>query len=135
MLNLMEGVINEGTGIRLRNKSYEYGGFDRKMEIAGKTGTTQNQSDGWFIGVTPKLTAGIWTGGELRSIHFQSLSLGQGANMALPVWGYFMKKVLADTSLGITEDMQFEKPPGFNINLNCGPEKPDNNKTDYDNYF
>ena len=62
------------------------------MPIAGKTGTTQNHSDGWFIGITPKLTAGVWTGADLRSIHFRTLSSGQGANMALPVWGYVLIK-------------------------------------------
>lgn len=131
MLNLMEAVINEGTGIRLRFRP-EYGQF--KMPIAGKTGTTQNHSDGWFIGVTPALTAGIWTGAELRSIHFGDLSTGQGANLALPIWGYFMKKVLADASLGITEDMAFQKPENFNISLDCGDEMPDN-KSDLDDFF
>ncbi|NCB08430.1 MAG: penicillin-binding protein, partial [Bacteroidia bacterium] len=85
MLNLMQGVINEGTGIRLRSSNLwrdrvtnEYGSFT--MPIAGKTGTTQNHSDGWFIGVTPKLSAGVWTGADLRSIHFRTISSGQGAN-------------------------------------------------------
>jgi penicillin-binding protein 1A len=89
------------------------------MPIAGKTGTTQNHSDGWFIGTTPQLTAGVWTGADLRSIHFADIATGQGANMALPVWGYFMKKVLADKSLGITEEVEFNRPPGFIMNLNC----------------
>jgi penicillin-binding protein 1A len=116
MLNMMQAVVNEGTAIRLRNNE-EYGRFT--MPIAGKTGTTQNHSDGWFIGVTPGITGGVWTGAELRSVHFQALSLGQGANMALPVWGYFMKKVLADPTLGYSEETQFERPAGFNIDLNC----------------
>jgi penicillin-binding protein 1A len=116
MLNMLQAVVNEGTGARLRNNQ-EYGQFT--MPIAGKTGTTQNHSDGWFIGVTPVLTAGVWTGADLRSVHFQVLSLGQGANMALPVWGYFMKKVLADPSLGITENMQFERPENFNVDCDC----------------
>ncbi|NLB26820.1 MAG: penicillin-binding protein, partial [Bacteroidales bacterium] len=119
MLNLLQGVINEGTGIRLRYRE-NYGQF--KMPIAGKTGTTQNHSDGWFMGITPKLTAGVWTGADLRSIHFRTISSGQGANMALPIWGYFMKKVLADKSLGITEDIQFKRPENFNIDLNCDQE-------------
>jgi len=132
MLNLMQGVIDEGTGIRLRWRP-EYGGFT--MPIAGKTGTTQNHSDGWFIGVTPKLSAGVWTGADLRSIHFKYITYGQGAHMALPVWGYFMKKVLADKSLGITEEMQFEKPPDFNINLDCDEEIPGQEYPDFEDFF
>jgi penicillin-binding protein 1A len=116
MLNLMQGVVDGGTGGRLRSRD-SYGRF--KMPIAGKTGTTQNHSDGWFIGSTPQLTAGVWTGADLRSIHFTDIATGQGANMALPVWGYFMKKLLADPLLGITEDVQFERPANFNLNLNC----------------
>jgi len=113
MINLLQGVVDEGTAIRLRVRE-GYGQF--KMPIAGKTGTTQNHSDGWFMGITPKLTAGVWTGADLRSIHFRTISSGQGANMALPIWGYFMKKVLADESLGITEDMEFKKPdPGGHL--------------------
>jgi len=73
-------------------------------EIAGKTGTTQNQSDGWFMGITPQLTTGIWVGCEDRSAHFRSISLGQGANMALPIWALYMQRVYADTSLHITKD-------------------------------
>jgi penicillin-binding protein 1A len=133
MLNLLQGVINEGTGIRLRNRP-EYGQF--RMPIAGKTGTTQNHSDGWFIGTTPKITAGVWTGADLRSIHFRTLSSGQGANMALPVWGYFYKKVLADKSLGITEEnMAFKKPLNFNINLDCDETEKDKTPTDFDDFF
>lgn len=133
MVNLLEGVINDGTGIRLRNRP-EYGQFT--MPIAGKTGTTQNHSDGWFIGITPKLTAGVWTGAELRSIHFRTLSTGQGANMALPVWGYFYKKVLADPTLGIREeDMQFKKPANFNINLDCDDAGTKKNPAEFDEFF
>ena len=142
MLNLLQGVIDEGTGIRLRGSNLwrervtqEYGEF--KMPIAGKTGTTQNHSDGWFIGITPKLTAGVWTGADLRSIHFKTISSGQGANMALPVWGYFYKKVLADPSLGIREeDMQFKKPAHFNINLDCDEvARKKNNSDSFDEFF
>jgi len=120
MINLLQGVVDGGTGIRLRVRE-GYGQF--KIPIAGKTGTTQNHSDGWFMGITPKLTAGVWTGADLRSIHFRTISSGQGANMALPIWGYFMKKVLADESLGITGDMEFKEPDGFNINLDCEKEQ------------
>ncbi|MBN1822166.1 MAG: transglycosylase domain-containing protein [Prolixibacteraceae bacterium] len=132
MLNLLQGVINEGTGIRLRNREV-YGQFT--MPIAGKTGTTQNHSDGWFVGSTPFLTGGVWTGADLRSIHFKNLTYGQGANMALPVWGYFMKKVLADKSLGYTENVDFEKPLNFNINLDCGEEGTERDDVDIDDFF
>ncbi len=134
MLNLLEGVINEGTGIRLRNRP-AYGQFKNTMQIAGKTGTTQNHSDGWFIGMTPKLCAGVWTGADLRSVHFRTLASGQGANMALPIWGYFYKKVLADKSLGITEEQEFKSPPNFNINLDCDDTKPENKTKGFDDFF
>ena len=132
MLNMLQAVINEGTGVRLRGPR-EYGKF--KMPIAGKTGTTQNHSDGWFIGTTPALTAGVWTGADLRSIHFRTLSSGQGANLALPVWGWFFKKVLADSTLGITEDMTFKAPVYFNIDLNCDDLDDGKNKKETDEFF
>ena len=113
MANLMQGVVNSGTGIRLRAK------YGLKGEIAGKTGTTNDQSDGWFIGYTPTLTAGVWVGAEDRQVHFESLSLGGGSNMALPIWGIFMKKVLADGTLGVYETDRFIAPPGITLNLNC----------------
>jgi penicillin-binding protein 1A len=132
MVNLLQGVIDRGTGIRLRNRD-GYGKFT--MPIAGKTGTTQNHSDGWFVGTTPRLTAGVWTGADLRSIHFRTISSGQGANMALPIWGYFYKKVLADPTLGYTEDMQFERPENFNINLDCDGENQQNGPSDFEDFF
>ncbi|HRV90195.1 MAG TPA: penicillin-binding protein, partial [Prolixibacteraceae bacterium] len=87
-------------------------------------GTTQNHSDGWFIGMTPRLTAGVWTGADLRSIRFSDISSGQGASMALPIWGYFMKRVLADPTLGYTENSHFERPATFNVDLNCTGSDP-----------
>lgn len=116
MINLLQGVVDNGTGIRLRFNEV-YGRIEGP--IAGKTGTTQNHSDGWFMGVTPQLAAGAWTGGELRSIHFDNIRLGQGSNMALPIWGRFMKKVYADQTLEYKPDHEFEKPENFMINLNC----------------
>ena len=113
MANLMQGVVNSGTGVRLRAK------YGLKGEIAGKTGTTNDQSDGWFIGYTPSLTAGVWVGAEDRQVHFESLSLGGGSNMALPIWGIFMKKVVADGSLGVYETDRFVAPPGITLNLDC----------------
>jgi penicillin-binding protein 1A len=132
MLNLLQGVIDEGTGIRLRNRD-GYGKFT--MPIAGKTGTTQNHSDGWFIGITPRLTAGVWTGADLRSIHFRTISSGQGANMALPIWGYFYKKVLADPTLGYTEEMEFVRPDHFDINLDCEGEEQRHTPDDFEDFF
>lgn len=134
MLNLLEGVVDEGTGIRLRNRP-GYGQFNTTLPIAGKTGTTQNHSDGWFIGMTPKLCAGVWTGADLRSVHFKTLTTGQGANMALPIWGYFYKKVLADKSLGITDEQEFKSPPNFNINLDCDDVKTKKEPAEFDDFF
>lgn len=103
MIDLMRGVVESGTGVRLRYR------FGINAPIAGKTGTTQNNSDGWFMGITPSLTTGVWVGGELRSIHFRSITLGQGANMALPIWALYMKKVWDDKTLNISKG-DFEKP-------------------------
>lgn len=114
MLQLMRGVVESGTGIRLR---YRYG---YNNEIAGKTGTTQNQSDGWFMGITPKLTTGIWVGAEDRSVHFRSIRLGQGANMALPIWAIYMRKVYADPSLNIKKTDKFQSPlKDISIEFDC----------------
>ncbi len=113
MINLLQGVVDEGTGNRLRWK-YELPG-----EIGGKTGTTQNQSDGWFMGITPNLVTGVWSGWEDRSIHFESLYLGGGANMALPIYGLFMQKIYNDEEFAILASDVFEAPPGFNIELDC----------------
>ena len=113
MANLMQGVVNSGTGVRLRSK------YGLKGEIAGKTGTTNDQSDGWFIGYTPTLTAGVWVGAEDRQVHFESLSLGGGSNMALPIWGLFMKKVRSDGTLGVDETDRFIAPAGISLDLDC----------------
>ena len=113
MANLMQGVVNAGTGSRLR------GTYALRGEIAGKTGTTNDNSDGWFIGYTPSLTAGVWVGAEDRQVHFQSLALGGGSNMALPIWGIFMKKVLKDGTLGISEADKFQAPAGMVLDLSC----------------
>lgn len=113
MLELMKGVVESGTSIRLR---YKYGIVN---PVAGKTGTTQNQSDGWFMGITPDLTTGIWVGAEDRSVHFRTITLGQGANMALPIWALYMQKVYADPSLGISMG-DFDKPlKDISIEFDC----------------
>ena len=119
MANLMQGVVNSGTGVRLRAK------YGLKGEIAGKTGTTNDQSDGWFIGYTPSLTAGVWVGAEDRQVHFESLSLGGGSNMALPIWGLFMQKVMKDGTLGVYETDRFIAPPGISLNLDCAGSDAD----------
>jgi len=131
MANLMQGVVNNGTASRLRGK------YALKGEIAGKTGTTNDNSDGWFIGYTPTLTAGIWVGGEDPQIHFQSLALGGGSNMALPIWGIFMKKVLANGTLNVSETDRFVAPAGVTLNLNCDGSDNDavHNSVDTENYF
>jgi len=112
MTNLLKGVVKQGTGRRLGWK------YNLYNPIGGKTGTTQNHSDGWFMGVTPNLVSGVWVGAEDRAIHFEGISLGQGANMALPIWGLYMQKVYADESLNISKG-DFEKPEGFNVDLDC----------------
>ncbi|MDD3878084.1 MAG: transglycosylase domain-containing protein [Bacteroidales bacterium] len=112
MIELMKGVVESGTSVRLR---YRYG---LTNPIAGKTGTTQNNSDGWFIGLTPDLAAGVWTGGEDRSIRFRSINFGQGAHMALPIWALFMKKVYADRTINISQG-DFEKPENLSIETDC----------------
>jgi penicillin-binding protein 1A len=113
MIQLMRGVVDRGTGTRLRSR------FNLRNEIAGKTGTTQNNADGWFMGLTPNLVAGCWVGGEERSVHFNSTNEGQGASMALPIWGKFFQKVYADASLKINKN-GFVKPNNMgDIELDC----------------
>jgi penicillin-binding protein 1A len=112
----------------------DYGGFT--SPFAGKTGTTQNQSDGWFIGFTPELVAGVWTGANYRSIHFRSISLGQGSNVALPVFGRFFKKVFADPTIGLKEQFEFPRPIDV-PEVNCDEADIDRgtSTTDYEDYF
>ncbi len=112
---MLKGVVDEGTGWRLRSK------YGLRNPIGGKTGTTQNNSDGWFIGVTPQLVTGVWTGCEDRDIHFRSTSLGEGANTALPIFAFYMKKVYANRTLGIKQNIDFAPPKnGVNVTLDCG---------------
>ncbi len=116
MENLMAGVVTSGTAIRLRSL------YALPCDIGGKTGTNNDHADGWFIGYTPKLTAGVWVGAEDRQVHFKTLALGGGSNMALPIWGIFMKKVLNDGSLGPGKNDRFTPPSGFDVNLDCGED-------------
>ena len=119
MIQLMRGVVQEGTGSRLRGAKYKL-----NNQIAGKTGTTQHNADGWFIGLTPELAAGCWVGGEDRSIHFNSILEGQGASMALPIWGKFFVKVYADKSIKLSK-ADFTKPKNLDPNLEMDCSKYD----------
>jgi penicillin-binding protein 1A len=116
MLVLLQGVVDGGTAGRLRYK-YHFDG-----QIGAKTGTTNRNSDGWFMGFTPELVSGVWVGGEDRDIHFDNMQLGQGASSALPIWAIFMKKVYADISLGYNSQSKFDIPDEYNPCL-----KQDNN--------
>jgi penicillin-binding protein 1A len=123
MIELMKGVVESGTGIRLR---FKYG---MNNPIAGKTGTTQNQSDGWFMGITPDLTTGVWVGAEDRSVHFRTITLGQGANTALPIWALYMQKAYADKSLRISQG-DFSKPmQAADIEFDCDRYERMNRRT------
>ena len=134
MVNLLEGVTQYGSGGRLRHTfgkdqtvykeiitGYPY---ELTNPIAGKTGTTQNQSDGWFMGMVPNLVTGVWVGGDDRSIHFNRLAYGQGAAMALPIWALYMKKNYANEEIGVSKDA-FEEPEEMSINIDCSKEQED----------
>ena len=108
MIELLKGVVEGGTAGRLRYR------YNIDAEMGGKTGTTNNNSDAWFMGVTPQLVSGCWVGGEDRDIHFSSTNTGQGAAVALPIWAIFMKKVYADKSLSISPNAKFDIPAKFN---------------------
>jgi len=116
MVSLLEGVVLHGTGSRLRFK------YNLTQPMGGKTGTTQNHSDGWYMGITPDLVSGVWVGCEDRSVHFRNIAQGQGASMALPVWALYMKKVYADKNLQISQG-DFEKPATINVETDCSKYK------------
>ncbi len=128
MVNLMEGVTQHGSGSRLRhswnknNTVYKeiITGYPYSLTnpIAGKTGTTQNQSDGWFMGMVPNLVTGVWVGGEERATHFKSITYGQGASMALPIWGMYMKANYENEELGVSK-AAFREPKDLSINVDC----------------
>ena len=121
MLTMLMGVVDNGTAGRLRYR-YNFQG-----QIGAKTGTTNNNSDGWFIGFTPQLVSGCWVGGEDRDIHFDRGQMGQGATMALPIWAIFMKKVYADRSLGIDPMAKFDLPEDYNP---CGQKAEEDEFTE-----
>jgi penicillin-binding protein 1A len=127
MMDLLQGVVKSGTGIRLRAT------YELMNQIGGKTGTTQNHGNGWFMGITPNLVGGVWAGWEDQSIHFETIGEGQGANMALPTFALFLKKVYADPQFGIMEADEFEKPAGFNMELDCAKVKKESIRRD--NYY
>lgn len=127
MLKLMQGVVESGTGIRLRLK------YQMNNPIAGKTGTTQNNSDGWFMGLTPDLVTGVWTGCEDRSAHFRSIRLGQGANMALPIWALYMQKAYADSTLNISQ-ADFD-PPANDLSVEVDCDKYEQQQKQKQNLF
>ncbi len=107
MLYMLKAVVDGGTAGRLRFR------YNLKAEMGGKTGTTNNNSDAWFMGITPNLVSGCWVGGDDRDIHFDNMAMGQGATMALPIFAYYMKKIYANGHLGITEDDKFDLPEDF----------------------
>lgn len=128
-INLLQGVTRAGSGARLRHAGLEKTNYVYKKvitgypyvfenQIAGKTGTTQNQSDGWFMGMVPNLATGVWVGGEDRSVHFKSIAFGQGATMALPIWGVYMKKLYENVALGISVE-DFTAPENLSISIEC----------------
>ena len=129
MLELMKGVVQSGTGVRL---NYKYHLNQYSTAIAGKTGTTQNNSDCWFVGITPKLATAVWTGGELRSIHFRNMTYGQGAAMALPIFGLYMEKIYKDPNIKFYRG-DFERP-NIPIELDCAnfQQEIQNEAVDYE---
>ncbi len=130
VIELMKGVVEGGTASRLRGR------YGLNNPIAGKTGTTQNNSDGWFMGLTPELVTGVWVGCEDRAAHFRSTALGQGANMALPIWGLYMQSVYKDPKLRVSRG-DFERPAELDIEINCSEYKKNsteqNQNEDFDN--
>lgn len=113
MIHMLRSVMDHGTGVRVR---YKYG---LRAQMGGKTGTTQNNSDGWFVAFTPSLVSGCWVGGEDRAIHFDSMAEGQGASMALPIYALYMQKVYADTELGYDAEEKFDVPKWFDPYAGC----------------
>ena len=129
MLIMLRAVINEGTGGRIRRL------YNITADMGGKTGTTNNNSDGWFMGFTPHLVSGCWVGGEERDIHFDRMADGQGASMALPIWGIYMNKVYADKALGYSQKDTFDIPDGFDPCKDKVAELEEENTSRLDDLF
>nr|WP_081979234.1 transglycosylase domain-containing protein [Lacinutrix jangbogonensis] len=140
-VKLMEGVVEYGSGARLRRTWMPKTGvypeiitgypYEFKNPIAGKTGTTQNQSDGWFMGMVPNLVTGVWVGAEDRASHFKSVTYGQGAAMALPIWGMYMKSCYEDETLKVSKE-DFQEPENLSIEVDCDKYQADNPDGDVD---
>jgi penicillin-binding protein 1A len=128
VIELMKGVVEGGTATRLRGR------YGLTNPIAGKTGTTQNNSDGWFMGLTPELVTGVWVGCEDRAAHFRSTALGQGANMALPIWGLYMQRVYRDPKIKISRG-DFERPAKLDVEINCAEYKQNATQQNQDENF
>ena len=139
MVRMLQGVVDGvyspaadktlGTGVRLRYK-YQF-----KNEMGGKTGTTQNQSDGYFMGITPNLVTGVWSGCEDRAAHFRTIHYGQGANMALPVFAEYMQRVYADTLETGIYPIDFDIPQSVDDRLDCGESIQGGNNDEYEEEF
>ena len=129
MLVMLRAVINEGTGGRVRRL------YHITADMGGKTGTTNNNSDGWFMGFTPSLVSGCWVGGEERDIHFDRMADGQGASMALPIWGIYMNKVYADKTLGYSQEEKFDIPDEFDPCKDKVSELEEENTSRLDDLF
>ena len=131
IISLLKGVTEFGSGVRLRSNTGKYPDdivtgypYEFKNPIAGKTGTTQNHSDGWFIGIVPNLITGVWTGASNRAIHFKDIARGQGASMSLPIWAIYMKKCYEDETLNVSVE-DFEKPENINVQIDCPNDEND----------
>jgi len=125
VLELLKGVTEDGSGVRLRGRWGKYPDsistgypYEFKNPIAGKTGTTQNHSDGWFMGVVPNLATGVWTGADDRATHFEEITQGQGATMSLPTWALYMKKCYADSTLVLSQE-DFQRPAHIATEFDC----------------
>lgn len=130
MVKMLENVVDHGTASRLRGK------FEITAEMGGKTGTTQDNTDGWFMGITPQIVGGCWVGGEERIIRFKSMFYGQGASMALPIWAYFIKSCYADKSLNISTTAHFTPPSGeLSIETDCSKYNEENGQQNTDFIF
>ena len=122
MIEMLKNVVNSGTAVRIRNT------YKLNNDIAGKTGTTQSNADGWFMAVTPKLVSGVWVGGEYPGIHFRTTALGQGANMALPIYALYQQQINRDKRFGQIARARFPEPPEtIRKELDCDPFEDDVN--------
>jgi penicillin-binding protein 1A len=141
MIKMMSGVVagvqspyrkrTGGTSMRLRSTYKKYGGI--KTQVAGKTGTTQSNSDGWFVGITPDLATGVWVGGEDRGLRFSSTAWGQGANTGLPIFGYYMNKVYKDSTLKVSK-ADFTLPDNYIDDYTKCSDQDNNELINYNNF-